>query len=136
MAGIYGSAILGSVTEGVDMQALVEKIAYDDISRGTTAQIKEFCESSQAQVLVEKGVFKKPSLMRLGKQDDLKRRKKLTAFELARQNNDPLWTKLEKNRKQQKELINKIMAKYGNKAEKVSKVAQKEYIKKATKGGE
>ncbi len=134
MAGIYGSAILGSVTEGLDMQALVERIAYDDISRGTTAQIKEFCESAQAQALLEKGVFKKPSLMRLGKQDDLKRRKKLTAFELARQAGDPLWTKLEKNRKQQKELINKIMAKYGNKAEKVSKVAQKEYIKKANRG--
>lgn len=128
---IYGSAILGTCAEGVDMQALVEKIAFDDISRGSDTQIKEFCEGPQAQALLEKGVFKKPSLMRLGQSDDLKRRKKLTAFELARQAKDPLWTKLEKNRKQQKELIAKIMAKYGNKAEKVSKVAQKEYIKRA-----
>ena len=106
---IYGRDQLTAVTEGVDMQALVEMFAYDDISRGTEEQIKEFCESAEAKALLEKGVFKKPTLMRLGKADDLKRRQKLTSFELAKQAGDPLWTKLVKNRKQEKMLINKIM---------------------------
>lgn len=131
MSNIFGSEILGTVCEGVNMENLVEKFLYDDISRGSEEQIKEFCESAEAKALLEKGVFKKPTLMRLGKADDLKRRQKLTAFELAKQANDPLWTKLVKNRKQEKMLIGKIMKKYGNKAEKVAKVAQKDYIKAA-----
>jgi hypothetical protein len=126
---IFGSDVIGSMTEGVDLSALVEKFLYDDISRGSEEQIKEFCESAEAQALMEKGVFKKPTLMRLGKADDLKRREKLTAFELAKQNKDPLWTKLVKNRKKEKEFIAKIMQKYGNKASKISKIAQKDYIK-------
>lgn len=129
---IYGASQLSSVTEGVNMQAIVELFAYDDVSRGSEQQIKEFCESAEAEALLEKGVFKKPTLVRLGKADDLKRRQKLTAFELAKQNNDPLWKKLVKNRKEEKRLIAAIMKKYGNKAEKVAKVAQKDYIK-ATK---
>lgn len=128
---IYGSAILGSVTEGVDMHSVVEKLAYDDISRGTAEQIQEFCKSPEAEALLEKGVFKKPTLMRLGQADDLKRRQKLTAYELAKQAKDPLWTKLVENRKKEKELIKKIMQKYGNKADKVAKIGQKEYIKQA-----
>ena len=69
--------------------------------------------------------------MRLGQADDLKRRQKLTAYELAKQAKDPLWTKLVENRKKEKELIKKIMQKYGNKADKVAKIGQKEYIKQA-----
>lgn len=128
---IYGSDIVGSVCEGVDMNALVEKFLYDDISRGTEEQIKEFCTSSTATALLEKGVFKKPTLMRLGKADDLKRREKLTAFELAKQAKDPLWTQLVKNRKKEKELISKIMKKYGTKSARIAKIAQKDYIKAA-----
>lgn len=135
MSNIFGSELLGSdaITEGVNMQALVEAFFYDDISRGSEKQIKEFCESAEAKALLEKGVFKKPTLMRLGQADDLKRRQKLTAFELAKQAKDPLWTQLVKNRQKEKELINKIMKKYGNKAEKVAKIAQKDYIKAARK---
>lgn len=128
---IYGSDIIGSVCEGVNMTGLVEKFLYDDISRGTEQQIKEFCNSPEAAALLEKGVFKKPTLMRLGKSDDLKRREKLTAFELAKQDKSPLWDQLVKNRKKEKELIGKIMKKYGPKASKVAKIAQKDYIKAA-----
>ena len=71
---------------------------YDDISRGTEEQIKEFCESDTAKALLEKGVFKKPTLVRLGQADDLKRRNKLTAFTLAKQNKDSLWTQLVEQR--------------------------------------
>lgn len=132
MSNIYGTELAGKkITDGVNVNALVEMFFYDDISRGTEAQIKEFCESDTAKALLEKGVFKKPTLVRLGQADDLKRRNKLTAFTLAKQNKDSLWTQLVENRKKEKKLIGKIMQKYGNKAEKVAKVAQKEYIKKA-----
>lgn len=132
MSNIYGTELAGKkITDGVNVNALVEMFFYDDISRGTETQIKEFCESDTAKALLEKGVFKKPTLVRLGQADDLKRRNKLTAFTLAKQNKDSLWTQLVENRKKEKKLIGKIMQKYGNKAEKVAKVAQKEYIKKA-----
>lgn len=132
MSNIYGTELAGSkITDGVNMNNLVEMFLFDDISRGTEDQIREFCVSDTAKALLEKGVFKKPTLVRLGQADDLKRRNKLTAFVLAKQAKDPLWTKLVENRKKEKELIGKIMQKYGNKATKVAKVAQKEYIKKA-----
>lgn len=131
MASIFGSDLLQTVTEGVNMESLVEKFLYDDISRGSEEQIKAFCESVEAKALLEKGVFKKPTLVRLGKADDLKRREKLTAFELAKQNKDRLWTELVKNRAKEKKLIAAIMKKYGNKANKVAKIAQKDYIKAA-----
>ena len=47
--------------------------------------------------------------MRLGQADDLKRRQKLTAYELAKQAKDPLWTKLVENRKKEKELIKNLI---------------------------
>lgn len=132
MSSIYGTELAGNkITDGVNIGNVVEMFLYDDISRGSEQQIKEFCEGPIAKALLEKGVFKKPTLVRLGQADDLKRRNKLTAFELAKQAKDPLWTQLVNNRKKEKELIGKIMRKYGNKAAKVAKVAQKEYIKKA-----
>lgn len=128
---IYGTDALNSTTNDVNMNAVVEDFLYDDISRGTDEQIKEFCESDAAKVLEAANVLRKPTLMRLGKSDDLKRRQKLTALELARQANDPIWKKLAANRKKEKQYINQIMKKYGNKANKVAKVAQKDYVKAA-----
>lgn len=131
---IFGASNLNEFNKA-QVAAVVENFIIDDISRGDSEDIKRFCESAEAQVLVEKQVLKKPTLMRLSKADDQKRRTKLTAFQLAKDANDPLWAKLQKNRKQEKQLIGQIMKKYGAKAQKLAAIAQKDYIKVASKGG-
>jgi hypothetical protein len=80
---------------------------------------------------MEKQVLNKPTLHRLSKSDDLRRRIKLTAYQLAKEAKDPLWDKLVKFQRLKKEYAGKILTKYGKKAERIAKLAQKEYIKKS-----
>lgn len=130
---VYGSA---SLEVGVSESLIKECVSLfltDDISRGSSEQIKEFCVSETAKVLTEKSVLKKGTLMRLSKTDDEKRRVKLVAYQLAKDAKDPLWEKLKQNRVKEKELIKQIMKKYGHRAQQIAKIAQKEYIKTASK---
>ena len=83
------------------------------------------------KILVEKQVLNKPTLYRLSKEDDLRRRIKLTAYQLAKDAGDPLWTKLLKYQGLKKQFSNKILNKYAKKAERIAKIAQKNYIKNA-----
>ncbi len=132
--GIFGGDTIARMNE--DLQnpgALVEMMLVDDLNSLPSEQLKEFCESAEAEALVEAQVLRKPTLMRLSKKDDEARRKKLAAFQLAKEAKDPLWDKLVKNRVMEKKLIAAIMKKYGMKAERVAKVSQKEYIKTAGK---
>ena len=57
-------------------------------------KIHEFCESAQAQILTERQVLNKKSLMRLSKADDQKRRIKLIVYQMAAEKNDPDWKKI------------------------------------------
>ena len=130
--GIFGTEALEEDLLGGSSE-LVEMFLVDDISRMDSDAIKEFCESPEAEALVEANVLRKPTLVRLGKKDDAKRRKKLAAFQLAKENKDPNWTKLCKNRITEKKLIAAIMQRWGMKAERNANLAQKEYIKTAGK---
>ena len=130
---LYGANNMNVAVSESQMRNIVESFLYDDISRGDEAQIREFCASDEAKVLTERSVLKKGTLMRLSKSDDEKRRIKLVAYNLAKEAKDPLWTKLQKNRRQEKMLIGQIMKKYGHKAKKIAVIAQKEYIKTASK---
>lgn len=113
-----------------NMDALVEMFLVDDISRLNQAQLEEFCAPGGAgEALVEAKVLGKRTLVRLSKTDDLERRRTMTAMHMAKENKDPLFDQLAKNRVKEKELLSKILAKYGNRAERDAKVAQKEYIK-------
>lgn len=131
MGNLYGSAQIASIEEAAKSDALMELYLVDDIMSGTPEQIKQFCESEEAQILIEKQVLNKPTLHRLSKADDLKRRIKLTAYALAKQANDNNWKMLVKYSGLKKQYANKILAKYGKRAEKIAKIAQKEYIKKS-----
>lgn len=110
---------------------LMEMFLVDDLMHGTSEQIAQFCESEEAKALMEKAVLTKPTLMRLSKTDDQKRRVKIIAYQLAKDANDPEWTKMKKYTALRKQSIRKIMKKYGKKAQRIAKVAQKEYIKKS-----
>lgn len=139
MTTLYGHKFIKESSEvdeelkDVDLKEYVSLIAYDDISRGSDEQIKEFCESELAKVLCEKQVFNKPEMMRISKQTDLKRRTKLIAYQLAKEANDVAWRKMVKYRALMKEQRDIIMKKYGKKAQKIALASQKEYIKTARK---
>lgn len=117
------------VTESDIPAGFLEACIADEVSHLSDEKIQEFCQSEEAQALVEAGVMRKKTLVRLSKKDDMSRRRTMAAFTIAREKNDPLWSKLVKNRVMERKLIGEIVKKYGSKAEKVAKVGQKEYLK-------
>jgi len=111
--------------------ALLEAMIYAEASKLPQDERIAFAESEEAQLLVEKSVLNKKTLVRLSKNDDLARRVKMAAFQIAKQKKDPLWTKLVKNRVIERALIKKIVQKYNNQAVRVARKSQVEYIKTA-----
>lgn len=132
---LYGSGIneVSSIEKIANSDSLIEAFLVDDIMHGTSDQIHSFLESEECQVLMEKNVLKKPTMMRLSKADDEKRRIKLAVYEMAKAANDPEFAKFKKYTALRKQSIAKMMKKYGSKAEKVAKLGQKNYIKAASK---
>lgn len=112
-----------------DPSMLEEVMIADEVSRLPEEKIKEFCqEGGVGEQLVQEGKLRKKTLVRLSKQDDLTRRTKMGALLLAKEKKDPLYAKLVKNRQQKKDLVSKIMKKYGTKGQRVAKQAQSEYL--------
>ena len=130
---LYGQTVMESIEKMGNSDAVLEAFLVDDIMRQDENKIKEFCESAEAQILVEKAVLKKPTLIRLDAASDLNRRTKIIAYMLAKEAGDPNFAKLKKYTALRKECIKKIMDKYGLKANKIANVAQKNYIKTAAK---
>ena len=128
---LYGTTHINSVEELGNSSTILELFTLDDVLRGPSEKIQEFCESEEAKILMEKQVLNKPTIIRMSKASDLKRRIKLISYRLAKDANDPMWTKLVKHQKAKKEFAQKILDKYGKKAERAAKIAQKAYIKKA-----
>jgi hypothetical protein len=108
---------------------LAEAMILDELSFLTDDQKEEFAVSEVCTELIEEGLLKRQSVVRLTRNDDLSRRMKLAAFQLAKERQDPLWSMLVKNRVKERALIGKIMQKYRGQAGKAAKVSQKTYIK-------
>ena len=128
---LYGANESKSIEDIANSDSLMEMFLMDDLMHSSQDQISEFCESAEAQVLVEKAVLNKPTLIRLSKIDDQKRRIKIIAYQLAKEANDPEWNKMKKYTALRKQSIRKIMRKYGKKAQRIAKVAQKNCIIKS-----
>ena len=111
--------------------ALLEAMIYAEASKLPQDERIAFAESEEAQLVVEKSVWNKKTLVRLSKNDYLARRVKMAAFQIAKQKKDPLWTKLVKNRVIERALIKKIVQKYSNMAVRVAKAGQRDYLKAA-----
>lgn len=132
MSELYGTSQITSVDEMAQDQELLELFLIDDVLRGTSEEIHNFCESEEAAILVEQGMLKKNALVRMNTlESDYNRRVKLTSYRLAKAANDPKFTKLVKFSRLKKQYANEIYAKYGKKAARIAKGAQKEYIKNA-----
>lgn len=110
--------------------ALLECFVIDEVSRMNDADRKAFLESENAEFLVTEGIIGKRTIMKLSKQDELFRRKKVAALQIAREKGDKLYDKVLKFRGLEKQAFALIMKKYGMQAERVAKISQKEYLKK------
>ena len=127
----------GMITESIetafaDPNAIISQMIEMEVSQLPQEKIEEFCApGGVGETLVQEGKLYKKTLVRLSKKDDLTKRKKVIALNLARENNDPLWDKLALNRVKERELLSKIMAKYGNKSQKLAVKSQKDFLKGA-----
>lgn len=95
---------------------------------------KELVESPEFVALEAKGLIGRKTIVKLKADDDLTRRETMAAFQLAADRDDPLWSKLTANRVKERDLIGKIRNKYRNKATKIAKQSQKNYIKRIRSG--
>lgn len=132
---LFESIIPGSVESDLikesfkDPSILEAVMITDEIAHLPQEKIKEFCEAGGVgEQLVNEGKISKKTIVRLNKQDDLARRTKMGALLLAKENKDPLYDKLVKNRAMKRTLVDKIMKKYGTKGQKVARQAQVEYL--------
>ena len=104
----------------------LESLIYFD---GGEKALKEFCNSEEAQVLVESRRMSKKTFVRLGKNDDLTRREHMASLIIAREKKDPLFNKLALNRIKERKLRDQIFKKYGAAAKRVAKRSQNKHIK-------
>ena len=112
---------------------VIEALIYDEVSHLPQEKIEEFCKpNGVGEELVMEGKISKKTIVRLNRQDDLARRKKIMALNLAKEANDPLYAKSVMYRQKQRECVAKIMQKYGNKAERLAKQAQQEFLHPAS----
>ena len=126
---VFGNIVGEPIAESELPYGFLEACIVDEVSHLSDEKIQEFCQSPEAEALVEAGVMRKKTLVRLSKKDDFSRRRTMAAFTIARDKKDPLWAKLVKNRVQERKLIGEIVKKYGGKADKIAKAGQKEYLK-------
>lgn len=133
--GLFSNDVIAGIDEAFDNEdnEIIEAFIIEDVLKMDSDSIKEWCNSEEAQALVEAQVLRKPTMMRLSKADDEKRRAKIVAYRMAKEANDPLYKKLIKYRTLWKQTSNKIMEKYGNKADRVAKKNQQEYIRNYSK---
>lgn len=129
--GTGGGSIEGELK---NPNELLEAFIYDELSQLTDEDKEVFVNSEEARVMEEAGIIGRRTLVRLSKNDDLARRTKMASFQIAKENNDPLWDQLVKNRVKERMLINKIVSKYGSRATRAAKLGQKDYIKRMPKG--
>jgi hypothetical protein len=108
---------------------LGEAFILDELSFLSDEDKQAFAESAVCEELIQEGLLKRQSVVRLTKNDDLTRRTKLAAFQLAKERNDPLWGMLVKNRVKEKALIGKIVQKYHSQAGRTAVKAQRTYVK-------
>lgn len=109
---------------------LLESYILDELCHLTDEKKQEFINSQEATAMVEAGIISRKTLIRLSRSDDLSRRMKMAAFQLAKDSDDMLWNQLVKNRMKERELIEKITNKYGSRAGKAAKIGQKDYLSK------
>ena len=113
-------------------QELREAVIWEELmlAMPIKEEFEQFLRSDVARAMFENGIITEAnSVVVLSKLDDLSRRTKMAALQLAREKNDPLWKQYQKHKEKERFLEEKIANKYGSLASKNAIKAQKEYIK-------
>lgn len=116
-----------------DKNALLESILVDQVKRMSDDARNEYLRSDEFQNLCEAGVATRKTIVRFNKQDDLTRRIHLAALQKAKEEGSPLWTKLHKNRIEEKKLLKQIIDRYGMKVRQDAIKSQRRLIKLSPK---
>lgn len=127
--GIFSPNSMVMENELKDTNELLEAYIYDELSRLSDEKREEFVQSEAAQAMLESGLISRKTLVRLSKNDDLERRIGMAAIQLSKEHDDVLYDQLVKVRIKERELLEKINNKYANKATRVAKIGQKDYLK-------
>lgn len=114
---------------GLDQTVLMESFFSQTVAMMNEDERKQYLESDEVKALEEAGVIGKKTIVRLTKMDDLTRRIKIAAFQKAKDDGDPNWELLRKNRIKERELIGKIMNKYAMRVKKDAVIAQRSLLK-------
>lgn len=112
---------------------LFNQMLEEDLSTLTEDQQRAFLESEEYDLICETKHFKKKTIVKLNKNDDLSRRTSQAAIVIAGEKNDPLFKKLTLNRMQEKKLLKAIKMKYKTQAIKAAKESQRDYVKDVNK---
>ena len=96
---------------------------------GGQEALDEFYVSPDYEVMTEARKYAKKTFVRIGKEDDLKRRISLAAIIIGRETKDPLYTRMILNRAKYKKDKNALIKKNYNKAVKIAKKSQMQHIK-------
>ena len=113
----------------VDMQKYISECILDELEGLPDERKQEFINSNEAAQMIEEGLIGKNTLVRLSKTDDLSRRIKLAALQLAEDKEDKLFEKWQYFRSKVKEYEDKIADKYSMKSTRMAKIAQRDYLK-------
>lgn len=127
--GIFSPNNVVMENELKEPNELLEAYIYDELSRLSDEKREEFVASEAAQTMLEAGLISRKTLVRLSKNDDLERRIGMAAIQLSKEHDDVLYDQLVKVRIKERELLEKINNKYANKATRVAKIGQKDYLK-------
>lgn len=114
------------ITMNFNMDELQEAFFYDEHYSDSDDKKRELLEN--ADILMESKKISRKTIVRLNKNDDLTRRTSMAALQLAKDNNDPLWRKLVKNRIQERKILAAIKKKYANKAQVAARQGQRLYV--------
>lgn len=137
MSNLYGTYQIDSIEEMANSDELQQLFLLDDIMNESSERMMEFAESEAGAVLMEKVALDKRIITKQSiRKMDLNRRIKLTAYLMAKQAKSADWNKLVKATKMKKMYATKILNKFGRKAEKVAKIAQRNYIKNSKKAAD
>lgn len=115
--------------EEFDMDSFNEACVYMELAKLPDEERKAIVESEEAAILEAKGKISRKTIVRLNRADDMERRTTAAAYQMAKDKNDPLWTKLVKALDMKKKYKSAIVKKYGTKAQRVAKQSQKDYLK-------
>lgn len=106
-----------------------EAVIFDEISRRSASDIKNFCRSNEAKMMIEAGVISQGTIERLDAHTD-DHCKDISVCHIASENEDPLWQELIMARREERRIMNELLNKYGNNAEEIGSQVRKEIIEK------